>query len=171
MEDLFFSDGKHLLKVVIATITSYFALMFIIRIMGKRTLAKMNAFDFVVTVTLGSTLSSMLLNKVPVVDGAVAVLLIISLQYLIAYLAQQSEKIEKFINHSPTLLYYDGKFMKKAMKRERITEEEIIAEIRSYRLEQLSEVRAVVMEINGTFSVIKKDIGVPPTTLDEFNRV
>ncbi|MBE8720901.1 DUF421 domain-containing protein [Sphingobacterium pedocola] len=168
MEDLFFSDGKHLTKVIIATIISYFALMFIIRLMGKRTLAKMNAFDFVVTVTLGSTLSSMLLNKVPVVDGAVAVLLIISLQYLIAYLAQRSEKIEKVVNHSPTLLYYNGKFMEEAMKRERITEGEILAEIRSYRLEQVSDVRAVVMEINGTFSVIKKESGFPPTTLDEF---
>lgn len=54
MEDLFFSDGTHLLKVVIATVVSYFALLTIIRLMGKRTLAKMNAFDFVVTVTLGN---------------------------------------------------------------------------------------------------------------------
>lgn len=168
MEDLFFSDGTHLLKVGIATVVSYFALLTIIRLMGKRTLAKMNAFDFVVTVTLGSTLSSMLLNKVPIVDGCVAVLLIICLQYLVAYLAQKSKKIEQAVNHSPTLLYYNGNFIEEAMKREHITEEEIMGEIRSYRLEQLSDVRAVVMEINGTFSVIKKDSNVPPTTLDEF---
>ena len=170
MEDLFFSDGKHLLKVTIATVISYLTLLFIIRIMGKRTLAKLTAFDFVVTVTLGSTLSSMLLNKVPLLDGTVAVLLIISLLYLVAYLVQRSEKFEKLINHSPTLLYYNGQFMKKAMKKERITEEEIRAEIRSYRLEQLSEVRAVVMEINGTFSVIKKENVMPPTSIDEFKQ-
>ncbi|MBD1421201.1 DUF421 domain-containing protein [Sphingobacterium chuzhouense] len=72
MEDLFFSDGKSFLKVIIASIVSYFTILSIVRIMGKRTLAKMNAFDFVVTITLGSTLSSMLLNKVSILDGSMA---------------------------------------------------------------------------------------------------
>ncbi len=167
MEDLFFSDGKNLVKIIIATIVSYFAILVVIRIMGKRTLAKMNAFDFVVTVTLGSTLSSMLLNKVPVLDGTIAVLIIVSLQYLIAYLTQRSQTIEKTINSTPTILFYNGKFIKEALEKERITEEEILAEIRSYRLEQLSEVRAVIMEINGTFSVIKKNTGERPTSLKD----
>ena len=169
MEDIFFSDGKNLLKIIIATVVSYFAILAIIRVMGKRTLAKMNAFDFVVTVTLGSTLSSMLLNKVPVLDGTVAVLIIVSLQYLIAYLAQRSQTIEKTINSTPTILFYNGEFIKEALEKERITKEEVLAEIRSYRLEQLSEVRAVIMEINGTFSVIKKDSGEEPTSLKDLN--
>lgn len=127
----------------------------------------MNAFDFVVTVTLGSTLSSMLLNKVPILDGTIVVFIIVSLQYLIAYLAQRSQTIEKTINSTPTILFYNGEFIKDALEKERITEEEILAEIRSYRLEQLSEVRAVIMEINGTFSVIKKDTGERPTSLKD----
>lgn len=167
MEDLFFSDGKSFLKVVIASIVSYFAILSIVRIMGKRTLAKMNAFDFVVTVTLGSTLSSMLLNKVPILDGSVAVLIIVSLQYLMAYMIKRSAALEKKVNSAPVILFYNGEFIRDALEKERITEKEILAEIRSYRLEQLSDVRAVVLEVNGTFSVIKKEAGIHPTSLDD----
>lgn len=167
MEDLFFSDGKSFLKIVIASIVSYFAVLSVIRTMGKRTLAKMNAFDFVVTITLGSTLSSMLLNKVPIVDGTVAVFIIISLQYLMAYIVRRSSALAKTINSSPVILYYNGEFIEKALEKEKITEKEIIAEIRGYRLEHLSDVRAVILEINGTFSVIKKGTGIPPTSLDD----
>lgn len=158
MTDLFLSDGQDILKIAIATVVSYVALLLLIRIMGKRTLAKMNAFDFVVTVTMGSTLSSMLLNKVPVLNGALALGIIIGLQYLLAYLAQRSKRFEVVVNSEPTVLFYNGQFLKSAMKKERITEDEVLSEIRSFRIENIHEVRAVVMEINGTFSVIKKGL-------------
>ena len=170
MEHLFFEDGEAVLNIAIATVCSYIGLLAIIRIMGKRTLAKMNAFDFVVTVTLGSTLSSMLLNKVPVLNGLVALAIIMGLQYFIAYLAQRSEKIERAINSSPTMLFYNGVFLEAAMRKERITKEEVLSEIRSYRLEHLSQVRAVVMEINGSFSVIKKSEGFDVTSLDTLEK-
>ncbi len=158
MTDLFLSDGQDILKIAIATVVSYVALLLLIRLMGKRTLAKMNAFDFVVTVTMGSTLSSMLLNKVPVLNGALALGIIIGLQYLLAYLAQRSKRFEVVVNSEPTVLFYNGQFLKSAMKKERITEDEVLSEIRSFRIENIHEVRAVVMEINGTFSVIKKGL-------------
>jgi len=157
-----------MLRVAIATVASYAALLTIIRIMGKRTLAKMNAFDFVVTVTMGSTLSSMLLAKVPVLEGILALLILISLQYLVAATAQKFKFFEKAVNSSPTIVFYNGGFIHAAMKKERLTEDEILAEIRSFRIEQLSEVRAVVMEINGSFSVIKKEEGSSKTSLDSF---
>lgn len=138
--------------------------------MGKRTLAKMNAFDFVVTITLGSTLSSMLLNKVSILDGSMAILIIVSLQYLLAYISRRSAILEKAINSTPVILFYNGEFIEESLKKERITKKEILAEIRSYRLEQLSDVRAVILEVNGTFSVIKKDVGVPPLSLDDLMR-
>jgi len=156
MEDLFFKDWESLYHIAICATVSYLALFLFIRISGKRTLAKLNAFDFVVSVTLGSTLSSMILMKVTVADGCVALIVIIMLQYVLAYLAKKSKYLEKAINSSPIILYYNGKFIEDAMETELITEEEIYAEIRQYRIERLEDVRAVVMELNGELSVIKK---------------
>jgi len=167
MEHLFFKDWPAVLHIVICAVISYIVLFIFIRISGKRTLAKLNAFDFVVTVTLGSTLSSMILKKVPLVEGFVALITIIALQYLLAFLAKNSSKMEDVINSTPTLLFYDGKFIIPAMEKEVITEEEIYSEIRKYRLESLEDVQAVVMELNGTFTVVKKSNKVGPSSLDD----
>ncbi|RZK65804.1 MAG: DUF421 domain-containing protein, partial [Pedobacter sp.] len=87
METIFFKDWESCLHIVICAVLSFFVAFFVIRISGKRTLAKLTAFDFVVTVTLGSTLSSMILKKTVLIDGAIALVIIIALQYFLAYLA------------------------------------------------------------------------------------
>jgi len=171
MDKLFFKDWESLYHILICSSISYITLFIFIRISGKRTLAKLNAFDFVVTVTLGSTLSSMILMKVTVTEGAVALLVIILLQYALAWLAKQSETMEKTINSEPTLLFYNGKFLQEAMLKEVITEEEIYAEIRKFRIENMDEVRAVVMELNGEITVVKKsDNPSSHTSLEDIDK-
>ena len=109
-----------------------------------------------VSITLGSTLSSMILNKVTITEGSIALVIIIALQYVLAFSAKKSKKLEEIINSKPTLLFYDGKFITDAMDKEVITKEEIYAEIRKFRLYRLEDVKAVVMELNGELTVVKK---------------
>ncbi|RYY28950.1 MAG: DUF421 domain-containing protein [Chitinophagaceae bacterium] len=168
MRHLFFDSWEALFHVAICSTISYIVLFIFIRISGKRSLSKLNAFDFVVTVTLGSTLSAMILKQVPLAEGCVALIIIISLQYLLAWLAMRSKTGEKIINSEPVLLFYDGQFLRDAMKKEVITEGEIYAEMRANRLEQISDVRAVVLELNGEITVVKKSAGAGATSLDEF---
>ena len=156
MENLLFKDWNSLLNVAVFSVLAYLALFLFIRISGKRTLAKLTAFDFVVSVTLGSTLSSMILVKVTLAEGALALAIIIGLQYLLAWTSMKSETAEKAINSSPTLLFYNNEFQREAMEREVITEDEIYSAIRKYRLHNLDEVQAVVIELNGKLTVIKK---------------
>ncbi len=168
MSHLFFDSWEGIYHVAVCAALSYVVLFIFIRISGKRSLSKLNAFDFVVTVTLGSTLSAMILKQVPLAEGALALVIIISLQYLLAWLAMRSKTGEKIINSEPVLLFYDGVFLREAMKKEVITESEIYAEMRANRLEQVSEVRAVVLELNGQITVVKKSAGEGPTSVDEF---
>jgi uncharacterized membrane protein YcaP (DUF421 family) len=156
MEELIFKDLKSLYHVAVCAVLSYFALFAFIRISGKRTLAKLTAFDFVVTITLGSILSSMILGKTTLAEGCVALILIITLQYMLAYVAKHSKRLEPVINSKPTLLFYEGQFLEEAMNREVVTEEEIYAAVREFRLYRLEDVQAVVMEINGSLTVVKK---------------
>ncbi|RDC58022.1 DUF421 domain-containing protein [Pedobacter chinensis] len=167
MESLFFKDWISVIYVIICAVISFITLFVFIRISGKRTLAKLNAFDFVVTVTLGSTLSSMILRKVPLAEGIAGLLVIILLQYVLALMAKKSHKMEKVINSSPTLVFYNGQFLQEAMDKEVITEEEIYAEIRKYRIHKLEDVKAVVMELNGEFTVVKKSNSPGATSLDD----
>lgn len=156
MENLFFKNWESLGHVALCAMIAFLALFLFIRISGKRTLAKLNAFDFVVSVSLGSTMSSMMLLKTTISEGAVALIIIILLQYFLAFLSKKSNILEKAINSTPSLLFYNGKFLKQNMARELITEEEIYSEVRQFRLQNMDDVWAVVLELNGEMSVIKK---------------
>jgi uncharacterized membrane protein YcaP (DUF421 family) len=171
MKDLFFKDWESVGHVALCALIAYFILFLFIRISGKRTLSKLTAFDFVVTITLGSTLSSMILAKVALIDGAVALAIIILLQYLLAWAAKESKVLEKVINSSPTLVFYQGKFLKEAMDKEVLTEEEVYAEIRKFRMLNVADVEAVVMELNGELTVIKKAANVSHSSLRDIENL
>lgn len=156
MKDLLFENWEKLGQVALTTVVSFIILFLFIRISGKRTLAKFNAFDFVVTVALGSTLAYMMLAMVALAEGVLVLLLIIGMQYFFAKLASSSDKMEHLINSSPRLLFYKGHYLKNHMKAEAITVDEIHAVVRQAGHEKMDDVLAVVIELNGEISVIQK---------------
>ncbi|MEI8624595.1 hypothetical protein P4S67_10000 [Pseudoalteromonas sp. B137] len=87
---MFFDDVQGLVRVLIIGVLGYVALVFWLRVSGKRTLSKWNVFDFVVTIALGSILASVIISKsVALLEGILAFVVLIGLQYLIT-LAQCS---------------------------------------------------------------------------------
>lgn len=84
---MFFNEWIALACVAIVGLASYVSLVILLRLSGKRTLSQMNAFDFVVTVALGSTLASVLLSKdVPLVEGLTVFGLLLLVQFVIEVL-------------------------------------------------------------------------------------
>ena len=107
MEKLFFDSWESFLRTFIITILAYVAMVALLRSSGKRTLSKMNAFDFVITVALGSSLATVALNKdVTLADGTLAFALLIFLQYLISSLAVRIRWVKKVVTGQPSLLLY-----------------------------------------------------------------
>ena len=128
----------------------------------------------VVTVALGSTLATVLLSKdVALSEGVTALGLLISLQYVVAWLSVRSGRVSQLVKAEPALLFYRGQFMRDAMRRERVTEEEVVAAVREQGVASLEGVEAVVLETAGTVSVLRATdreplsalrgvVGVPP---------
>jgi uncharacterized membrane protein YcaP (DUF421 family) len=86
----------------------------------------MNAFDFVVTIALGSVLASVILNQnIPLADGVIAFLLLIGFQLLLTWLSVRVKTVKTLITSKPSLIFYKGNFLHEAMKKERITIEEL----------------------------------------------
>jgi uncharacterized membrane protein YcaP (DUF421 family) len=109
---MFFNDWTGLLRVVIVGILAYLALVFLLRISGKRTLSKMNAFDLIVTVALGSTLATVLLSRnTALAEGIAAFALLIGLQYIITWLSVRSQRVAKLVKAEPSLLFSGGHFL------------------------------------------------------------
>ena len=156
---MFFSGWMSLWRVLLVGVPGYLALVLLLRISGKRTLSKMNAFDFVVTVALGSTFATILLStSVALVEGLLAFITLILLQLIITWLSVRSSKFSHLVKASPRLLFHSGAFLFKAMKAERVTEQEVLAAIRTSGYADLESVGAVVLETDGSISVLPKAV-------------
>jgi uncharacterized membrane protein YcaP (DUF421 family) len=152
---MLFDSWSGLGRVLLVGSLAYVALVLLLRISGKRTLSKLNAFDLVVTVALGSTLATVLLSKsVALAEGALALGLLIFLQYAIAWLSVRSPRFQTLVKAEPTLLLHRGVFLEGAMRAERITREEILAALRASGAAEPLGIAAVVLETDGSLSVI-----------------
>lgn len=154
---MFFSDWHSLGRIVVVGALAYVALILLLRASGKRVLSKMNAFDLVVTIALGSTLATVMLSKsVALLEGVLAFALLISLQFLITWLSVRSKAVSQLVKAEPMLLVHRGEVLQRALKRERVVEAELLAAAREHGIMSLSEVEAIVLETDGSFSVIRR---------------
>lgn len=151
---MLFDSWYDLGRLLVVGPVAYVALVLLLRISGKRTLAKLNAFDLVVTVALGSTLASVLLSsQVSVAEGVLALFLLVGLQYVVAWTQVRVPAVRRVVKSEPTLVYRDG-FLDDALRRQRVTREEVVQAARTQGHGDLDAVAAVVLETDGSFSVL-----------------
>ncbi|MEP7187788.1 MAG: YetF domain-containing protein [Roseiflexaceae bacterium] len=154
---MLFDSFTGLARVLIVGVSAYAALVAMLRISGKRTLSKMNAFDFVVTVALGSILATILLSKdVALAEGILAFALLIGLQFVVAWFSVRSAALRRLVKSEPCLLLYQGAYLHNVLRAERVTEDEVRAAVRAQGIAGLEQVESVVLETDGTFSVARR---------------
>lgn len=152
---MFYGDWTHLVRTLIVGTLAYGALVVSLRASGKRTLAKLNAFDLVVTVAFGSMLATILLSQdVSLARGVTGLVLLILLQYAVAYASLRSPRFARLVRSEPTILARHGQTLPDAMRRERVTETELESVLRTHGFAGWAEVGAVILESDGSFSVL-----------------
>lgn len=157
MSALLFDSWMGVARTIIIGVLAYVLLVVSLRISGKRTLAKLNAFDLVVTVALGSTLATALLTKdVAVVEGALGFALLIGMQFIVTWLSVRSGLVRRAVRDRPIALMMRGDVMRDAMRRARVTEGEVLAAVRGAGVSKLDDVEAVVLETDGSLSVVRR---------------
>lgn len=153
---MFFDGWSDLLRILVVGICAYAGLVLILRIAGKRALSKMNAFDFAVTVALGSTLASAVPSSdVSVPEALLAFALLCALQLAITFPSVRSRRVQHLIKSEPALLAWHGAMLPGALRRERVAEGEgeVLTALRASGKATLSSAYAVVLETDGSFSV------------------
>jgi len=159
---MFFQDWQGIARTVIVGFLAYATLVLFLRVSGKRTLAKLNAFDLVVTVALGSTLSAIVLQQsVALAEGATALALLILAQYAVTFTSVRSVAFAAAVRAEPALLAKDGQYCEVAMRRERITEPEILSAIRSAGGHGIADVETLILESDGSISASLEAAGGP----------
>ena len=152
---IYFDSWAGLLRILIIGFTAYVTLVVMLRLSGKRTLSKMNAFDLIVTVALGSVLAAVILNRaIPLAEGVLALALLIFFQFVITYFSVPNDRFERLLKSEPTLLVHEGRYLDTALKRQRVTRDEVGAALRAQGKLSVVEVRSVVLETDGTMTVV-----------------
>jgi uncharacterized membrane protein YcaP (DUF421 family) len=153
---MFFDSWSGLGRVGLIGVLAYVVLVAFIRVSGKRTLTKLNAFDLVVTVALGSTLATVLLSKdIPLAEGVLALATLILLQYAITCASVRSSWFKSLVKSTPTILVCRGALIDDALLAQRVTRDEVHAVLRSQGVSAVEDVGALVLETDGTFSVMR----------------
>jgi uncharacterized membrane protein YcaP (DUF421 family) len=150
----YFESWYNVERTVTLSVVGFAALFIMLRVSGKRTLSKLNVFDFVFVVAVGSVFASMIISKdVTLIEGIAALATLIGIQMGLSYLAVRFPKLERIINGEPTLLLTHGEFIPAALMKERVTEEEVRGAIRAEGVTRVEDVNAVTMENDGTLTV------------------
>ncbi|MDZ4053853.1 MAG: DUF421 domain-containing protein [Phenylobacterium sp.] len=155
--DALFTGWDPILRILVVGTAAYVALVIVLRASGKRTLSKLNAFDLVVTVAIGSTFSSILTSKdLALAEGVAALALLVGLQYAVTFLSVRIGAVDRLVKSEPSLLLKDGQPLPGALRQQRVTEEELRAAIRTSGGAELSDAAFVVLESDGSLSAILK---------------
>ena len=160
--NMLFQGWSGLARTALVGVLAYVGLVVLLRLSGKRTLSKLNAFDLVVTVALGSTLSTILLNEdVALAEGLVAFAVLIGLQLVVTWTSVRWKAWRRAVRSEPAVLVRGGEPLPEAMRRERVTEGELLSAVRSAGGRDIAEAEVVILESDGALTAILAGRGRP----------
>ncbi len=129
---MWFDSWSDLTRVALVGVAAYTLVICVLRVSGKRTLSQLNAFDFIVTVALGSTLATILLSKdVSWTEGALALALLAGLQFVLALVASRIPAFRRFVTAEPSVVLAHGQLRHEVLRANRLAVSEVYQAIRS----------------------------------------
>lgn len=155
---MLFHSWHSVLSVALRTGIAYLVVVAALRLVGEQALAKMSAYDLVVTIALGSAVAEIpFVTDLSVVDGLAVVFVMLLLQEAIRWAQARSKTMRKLIREQPCLVVWDGAYLEDRLAGFNITREEVRAAIRRAGHLSVTTVQAVVLENDGDWSVMARD--------------
>ena len=141
--------------VFVRTLIIYFALVLIMRILGKRQLGEMELSEFVVAALIADLASHPLQDiGIPMINGLVPIVTLFCCEVLISGVAMKNIRLRALLFGKPSMLVEKGKIKQHEMKKNRFTTDELMEELRNQGYLDISAVEYAVLETDGRLSVI-----------------
>lgn len=145
------------LEKLIRSVGVYLFLLVAFRLAGKRQVGQMTAFDLVVLLVISNVVQNALIgNDNSLGGGLLGATAILVLNAGVAWLTFRYKRVERLVEHTPTVLVKHGQILRDNLRRERLSMAELRAALRRERVISLSDVRYVILEEDGHLSVILK---------------
>lgn len=157
----FFADllvpGVPLLEKIVRPIIVYVFLVVALRLAGRRELGQLNTFDLIVLLMLSNTVQNAIIgNDNSVVGGLVGAASLLMTNWLVVRFLYRHPALERTLEGEPAVLIRDGVLLRDRLRRELITEQEVLAAIRRQGFESPGRVGLALLETSGTISVFPR---------------
>jgi len=153
-----FSNLDRVADIAMGAIYFYAILVLVTRLAGKRSTSQLNNFDWIINVAVGSLAASgILIPSISRFDATVAIAALAAAQWLVTWVVARNAWALRIVRSHPRLLTDKGEYLEGAMLKERITREEIRAKLREAGLFDPVDANWVILESDGTFSVMPQD--------------
>lgn len=146
------------MSIVLSATVVFVLVWLVVRIVGKRELSELSAFDFVILVVVGDLVAEGVISEDTSVTGAVvAVATIALLTVAMSWLSWRLPRRRSLFEGVPTLLVRDGEIIRESLRIERLDEADLLAAARQNGIERIEDVKWAVLEQDGSFSFFADD--------------
>lgn len=146
------------INIAIRTFIITIIIFFLTKLLGKKQISQLSLFDYIVGITIGSTVADIALDiEKNFMGGVVSLIIFVIIAYCISTITMKSMKARRFLTGVPTVLVEKGKIIESGLKKAKIDVNELLAEARISGYFNLDEIDYALMEINGIISFLPKD--------------
>ena len=137
----------------------YLMLLVIFRLAGRRTLAQMTSFDFILLLIISEAAqNAMIGDDFSLTNGALVIMTLVGLDVMLSQVKRWSPSTELWLDGQPTILVEKGQPKVALMKRARVDEKDVLAAARETQgLERMDQIKYAVLETSGGISIIPFD--------------
>ncbi|MGN1467987.1 MAG: DUF421 domain-containing protein [Ruminococcus sp.] len=142
---------------IIRTLILYVFVIFAVRVMGKRQISDLQPTELVITLIISDIAAIPMENSSqPLLSGVVPVLILVACEIFASLIMMKNSKFRKIICGSPVMVIEDGKILQDAMRKLRMTTEDLCIQLRQEDVFSLEDVEYCIVETNGKISVLQK---------------
>ncbi len=155
--DLFVLDTPFLELVIRGTVM-YFALLAALRVLVRRHVGSLNLMDLLLIVLIADAAQNAMADEYRSITGGLVVCgTLFAWNYLFDLLAYRSKTFARILESAPLALIKNGRFQRRNMRREFVTEDEIMSQLREQQMDNVQDVRLAYLEPDGALSVLRND--------------
>ncbi|MFN3651659.1 MAG: DUF421 domain-containing protein [Armatimonadota bacterium] len=154
-------DPSQLLWTAVRTLGVYALMLALLRLTGKREIGNFSPFDLLVALMLGEIVDEAIYGDVSFLQFGLAAVLIAALHVATGWMAYASKTLDRILQGSPSMLIKDGELCRDEMRKERISEDEVMAMLREQMVDDLREVKLGTLEASGRLAVVKHEWAEP----------
>jgi uncharacterized membrane protein YcaP (DUF421 family) len=164
-------DASHVGEVILRTTLVYLGLLLAMRVAGKREVGQMKPFDLVTLLIISNAVQNAMVGQdSSVVGGLMAAAVILVLNFTIGRVRRRYLLAQQVFEGSPTLIVHDGRFVTDHLRREQLSEEDVLQAMREHGVDDVQQVKSAVLEVDGSISIIPKESTQVTKTRRRFRR-